>query len=224
MTAESAKITTWMYLIRHGATANNMSRPPVLQGCGINGPLVEIGLRQAEETAAFLAKTPLAAIYSSPLLRAMQTAEKIAAGRALTIQLAEQLMEVDVGRWEGKDWGWIEANDPDAYHLHHSSPAEHGYPEGENLTQVQARVVPQLMQILDTHVQQHVAVVAHNVVIRSMIAYLLELPLDSVGHIHHDNCGITLVRRRGGKTRLISANSIFHLTSETPRTHSGETY
>lgn len=220
----SAKITTWMYLIRHGATANNISRPPVLQGCGINGPLVDIGLRQAEETAAFLAKTPLAAIYSSPLLRAMQTAEKIAAGRRLTIQPADLLQEVDVGRWEGKDWGWIEANDPTGYQLHHTSPAEHGYPEGENLTQVQARVVPQLEQILDTHVQQHVAVVAHNVVIRAMIAHLLELPLDRVGHIHHDNCGITLVRRRGGKTRLISANSIFHLTSETPRTHSGETY
>ncbi|EAQ82012.1 histidine phosphatase family protein [Blastopirellula marina] len=220
----STKITTWMYLIRHGATANNISRPPVLQGCGINGPLVDIGLRQAEETAAFLAKTPLAAIYSSPLLRAMQTAEKIAAGRSLTIQPTDLLKEVDVGRWEGKDWGWIEANDPTGYQLHHTSPAEHGYPEGENLTQVQARVVPQLEQILDTHVQQHVAVVAHNVVIRSMIAHLLELPLDHVGHIHHDNCGITLVRRRGGKTRLISANSIFHLTSETPRTHSGETY
>ncbi|MCC9605687.1 histidine phosphatase family protein [Blastopirellula sp. JC732] len=224
MSADSAKITTWMYLIRHGATANNISRPPVLQGNGINGPLVEIGLRQAEETAKFLTRTPLAAIYSSPLLRAMQTAEKIAAGRELTIQTSELLKEVDVGRWEGKDWGWIEANDPEAYRLHHTSAAEHGYPEGENLKQVQARVVPELMRILDTHDRQHIAVVAHNVVIRSMIAYLLELPLDNVGHIHHDNCGITLVRRRSGQTRLISTNSIFHLTSETPRTHTGESY
>lgn len=213
-----------MYLIRHGATANNVSRPPVLQGCGINGPLIDVGLRQAEETAQFLTRTPLAAIYSSPLLRAVQTAEKIAAGRDLTIQTSDLLKEVDVGRWEGKDWGWIEANDPEAYRLHHTSPADHGYPEGESLKQVHARVVPELTRIIESHDQQHIAVVAHNVVIRAMIAHLLELPLDQVGHIHHDNCGITLVRRRHGKLRLISTNSIFHLTSETPRTHAGEAY
>jgi broad specificity phosphatase PhoE len=69
---------TVLYLIRHGATAANLSSPPVLQGRRHNLPLTDLGTRQAEITRDFLAIRPIDFCYSSPLRRAMQTASIIA--------------------------------------------------------------------------------------------------------------------------------------------------
>ena len=67
-----------LYLVRHGATDNNLHNPPRLQGQRVDLGLSAAGKAQAEQTARFLATRPLAAVFSSPMLRARQTAEAIA--------------------------------------------------------------------------------------------------------------------------------------------------
>jgi len=93
-----------LYLIRHGATANNEAFPPRLQGRRADPGLSAHGLEQAQRTARWLGGQGLDAVYSSPLLRARQTADEIAAALRLTVELVDDLIEVDVGRWEELAW------------------------------------------------------------------------------------------------------------------------
>ena len=97
------------FLVRHGATPNNEASPPLLQGCGADpglSPNPERTRRNAR--SRLLANVPLAAIYSSPLLRALQTAERIARPHGLVVKQIAALHEADVGRWESRSWLEIE--------------------------------------------------------------------------------------------------------------------
>ena len=199
-------------LIRHGATANNVCRPVKLQGCGSDAPLSPEGFRQAEETARFLASACLHAIYASPLLRAQQTALAITLPHGLAVQSTPVLTEVDVGQWEGRTWSEIERGWPDDHRRYMEDPGANPYLGGESFQQVQARVGPAMQEIFRAHLGQAIAVVTHNVVNRVLLAPLLGLPLKLARRIHLDNCGISLVRHRDGETKLITLNSVTHLS------------
>src|SRR6478735_7363194 len=75
----SKDAVTTLYLIRHGATEANLASPPRLQGRKHNPPLARLGVRQAEATRDLLAIRPIEHCYTSPLLRAVQTAVIVAA-------------------------------------------------------------------------------------------------------------------------------------------------
>lgn len=198
-------------LIRHGATVNNVCRPVKLQGCGSDPPLSPEGLRQADETARCLATLTFAAVYSSPLLRARQTAEAIALPHGLDVQTIADLTEVDVGQWEGRTWEEVQREWPEAHAAYMNDPGSVPYLGGESFQQVQQRAEPALRQLLDAHVGQMIAVVTHNVVNRVLLAPLLGMPLKFARGIHLDNCGITVVRHCG-VAKLITLNSVLHLS------------
>jgi probable phosphoglycerate mutase len=199
-------------LIRHGATANNVCRPVKLQGCGSDAPLSNEGCLQAEETGRFLAAATLNAVYVSPLLRAQQTAMAIALPQGLPLQSVPELTEVDVGQWEGRAWNEIEQQWPDDYRRYMEDPETNPYLGGETFRQVHDRVQPRFQSILQSHLGQIVAIVTHNVVNRVLLASLLGLPLKLARRIHLDNCGISIVRMRDGETKLITLNSVTHLS------------
>lgn len=200
-----------LYLIRHGATANNTARPPRIQGGGIDTELSDEGIKQARRAAGALAEVELAAVYCSPMRRARQTAEIVAASRGLTVTDVPALREVNVGRWEGKTWPEIAAEEPEPHRLFLDDPAAHGYAGGENLTKLLTRVEPALDQILRQHTGQSVAVVAHNVVNRVYLATLLGVPLSLARTLRQDNCGLNLVRLRGDRRDVMMLNSLLHL-------------
>src|SRR6266853_5682826 len=95
---------TILYMLRHGATEANLAHLPRLQGRKLDSPLAKLGVRQAEATRDFLGIRPIDHCYSSPLVRAMQTAAIVAAPHGLSPQPLDALVEGDVGRWEGLDW------------------------------------------------------------------------------------------------------------------------
>jgi broad specificity phosphatase PhoE len=199
------------YLLRHGATENNLAKPPRLQGRGLDSPLSAAGREQAEAAASALSAVELVAVFSSPLLRARETAEQIADPHSLSVQVVDDLIEVDVGQWEGRSWVDIARNDADRHQQFVSQPDIHGYRGGENLTQVRERVVPAIRQILADHVGQHVAIIAHNVVNRTFLGSLMGLSLAQSRDLAQSNCGINVIRYRHGKVKLLSMNSVFHL-------------
>src|SRR5689334_15025537 len=106
---------TWMYLLRHGATGLNLERPYRLQGSEVEHPLAAAGVRQAEGARELLRSVPLRAVYSSPLLRAVQTAEVVARPHGLAVVPLEALREGSVGRWENRTWEDIREAEPEAY-------------------------------------------------------------------------------------------------------------
>jgi broad specificity phosphatase PhoE len=203
--------TCWLYLIRHAATANNQAVPPRLQGRRTDPPLSDEGLEQARRTARALAGRPIDAVFASPLVRARQTAEAIAEPHGLPVQTVEDLTEIDVGQWEGLAWNEVERDYPEAYRLFMTDASIHGYLGGENLSVVQARVVPAFERLMAENVGRTIVAVAHNVVNRVYLAHLLTMPLAKYRSVPQDNCGITLLRRRAGEVKLVTINGVEHL-------------
>jgi broad specificity phosphatase PhoE len=200
-----------LYLIRHASTANNEATPPRLQGRRDDPGLSALGREQAMRTARWLAGQGLDAVYSSPLLRARQTAEEVAKALRLTVKLVDDLTEIDVGRWEGLAWEEIEHRDPEAYRLFKSDASVHPYLGGENLSVVQARVIPAMAGLMEANLGRRVAVVAHNVVNRGYLTHLLDVPLRSYRAIPQDNCGVNLIRCVQGEPKLVTINAVWHL-------------
>jgi broad specificity phosphatase PhoE len=203
--------TCWLYLIRHAATENNDAVPPLLQGRRTDPGLSAEGWKQAAKTGRFLASRRVAAVYSSPLLRARQTAEAIAEHHGLAVQIIEGLIEADVGLWEGRTWEEIEKTDPEAYRAFRADAAVHPYLGGENLQTVLDRAAPALERIMAENLGRTVVAVAHNVVNRAYLAHLLKIPLGRYRDVPQDNGGLNLIRYRNGCARLVTVNGVGHL-------------
>jgi len=202
---------TWLLLVRHGATANNRARPPRLQGRRTDPALSEEGRNQADRLARFLSDWPVRDVYTSPLIRARQTAEAIAGPHGLEVQVVDELIEVDVGAWEGRPWDEIAESDPEAYRLFMTDAGVHPYLGGENLATVRDRAVPAFQRLMEENVGRTIAAVAHNVVNRTYLAEVLRVPLAGYRWIPQDNCGLTVLRFRRGETKLVTLNAVFHL-------------
>lgn len=202
---------TTVYLIRHGATEANERRPYILQGRGINHGLSEQGRAQARSAGEFLRRYPLQHVYCSPMLRAMETAQEIARPHGVEVRPLEGLQEVDVGAWEGLDWGTIENQFPEAYLAFRSDPWETPYLGGESYAAVLARVQPLFERLFETHAGERIAVVAHNVVNRAYLAHVLGLEMRRAKDLRQSNTGINIIRRRDGETHVMTLNGTFHL-------------
>ena len=200
-----------MYLLRLAATAANLARPALLQGRKHNPPLAPLGVRQAQLTRDFLAVRPVDVCYSSPLLRAVQTAAIVAAPHGLSPEPLDTLTECDVGRWEGLDWQTIRYLDAEAYQRFTANPGQHGYPGGESFGDVYRRVSAALDELLQRHAGASVLVVAHHVVNRTYLAGLLGLTPDQARQVTLDNCGISVVVCEGEEVAVNTLNAAFHL-------------
>jgi broad specificity phosphatase PhoE len=205
--------TTLLYLVRHGATDANLQKPAVLQGRGMNGSLSAVGRQQAEAAGRFFAGLTVHHVYASPMNRARETAAAIAGPHQHAVQSVDGIVEVDVGRWEGLDWGTIMRNHPDEYAAFMDDPGRNAYLGGESYADVQRRVQPVLQSLLEQHAGESIVVVAHNVVNRVYLAGLLGLDLKYAKGIRQTNTGVNVIRHRRGETELMTLNAHFHLDS-----------
>jgi broad specificity phosphatase PhoE len=203
--------TTRLFLVRHGSTAANERLPFVLQGCELDGPLTETGLRQAAALARGLFGFDIHAIYSSPMLRARQTAAAIADERRLEVVPVPELRECSVGLWEGMAWDVIRAQQPDAYERFFADPVHTPHPGGESYGDVYRRAVPAIEAILVRHAGQNVVIVAHNMLNRVYLAEHVGIELRQARRLKQANCCINLLHCRAGKTELVTLNSVLHL-------------
>jgi broad specificity phosphatase PhoE len=207
-------VTTTLYLIRHGATDQNDARPIILQGCGIDGPLSATGRWQAAQVANVLSRFPLTAVVASPLLRAQQTAAAIAEPHHLPVETIDALHEVNVGEWEGHSWEQIMRDDPDAYARFMDDPETVPYRGGESYTDVLQRTKPVLQDFFSRYAGQSIAVVAHSVVNRVLLADLLGLPLPCARDLRQSNCCVNVVRRKSDAIEVLTLNAELTLLGE----------
>ncbi len=203
--------TCLLYLVRHGATEPNLMDPPIMQGKGIDSPLAGIGIEQAKRAANALSDRPLKACYCSPLTRAKQTAEIIAKPHSLIPESVKELVEAEVGDWEGKSWPEIMAAEPERYQAFREDPSKNGYPGGENLTDIHGRVTDTLNDLMQKHLGQEILVVAHSVVNRVYLGQLLGLTIAKGYYVQQLNCSINLVRYKAGKAKAVTINAVGHL-------------
>lgn len=209
-TAPPADMTR-LFLVRHGSTAANERLPFVLQGCEIDGPLTETGQRQAASLARHFGDFEIHALYSSPLLRARQTAAAIAEGRNVNVMLVRDLRECSVGKWEGMAWDVIKAEQPEEHARFFADPVNTPHPGGESYQDVLNRAAPAIDEILAKHLGQNVVVVAHNMINRVYLAEYIGIDLKHARKLRQANCCINLLHHRADKTELVSLNSVLHL-------------
>jgi broad specificity phosphatase PhoE len=183
-----------------------------MQGRHTDAPLSADGHAQAAETARFLASLRLDSIYTSPLLRAQETATAIGQPHELAPQPVEALIEADLGTWEGLSWEEIRARDPNAYAQFIARPDLHGYGGGENIREVRDRSLPAIEGLMRENPGQVIAIVTHRIVIRACVAELLGLPLSEARRVSPSTCGLSVLRLEEGSLTLASFNSLFHLS------------
>lgn len=168
------------------------------------------GLREAQALATALAALPLAAVYSSPLARALDTARPLAAARGLEPSVLEALAELDFGEVEGLTYDEIEAERPELFRAWMDDPARVRFPGGESLADLRARVLPALEQIRGRHEREAVAVVAHGGVIRVVLAEVLGLQDGALFRLEHAEGGVSVVDWLDGVSILRAANAALY--------------
>jgi probable phosphoglycerate mutase len=162
-------------LIRHGE--NNFVKTSKLAGRLPGVHLNARGQKQAEALGEALKAVPIRAIYSSPLERALETAAPIASPHNLQIIPEPDLMDTDVGKWQGRSWKVLRRTK--AWKIVQSAPSRFRFPEGESFPETQMRVVNVLERIARTHKPQEIiAVIFHADPIKLAISHFIGLPLD----------------------------------------------
>ena len=199
---------TRLILIRHGETAWN--RATRIQG-HTDIPLSPLGLAQAQRLAEALADEPLAAIYSSDLSRARQTAEAVAGSQGLAIHFDAGLRERAFGRFEGLSWEEIDRGYPeDAARWRRREP-DFAVGGGESLTVFSARCVAAARRAAVAHPGQSIAVVAHGGVLDCLYRAATQSALDAPRSWQLGNATINRLLATAEGFTLVGWNDDRHL-------------
>jgi probable phosphoglycerate mutase len=166
----TAQTTTRLYLVRHGATQS--SAEDRFSG-SVNIEISEQGTFQAGRLAERLADDSIAAVYCSPLLRAVQTAEILASPHQLPLVHEGGLREIHHGHWEGMRRADVEAQFPEEYAAWEEDPFTFAPQDGEAGVNVIARALPVIRKIVVEHRGQNVIAVSHKATLRLLISSLL---------------------------------------------------
>lgn len=199
-----------LYLIRHGETVWNQQR--IIQGSGSDTDLSETGKAQAEKLGEALASVPLAAIYSSPLKRAMATAEAIARSHNLQITPELGLREIHVGEFEGMSLEKF-AQGFSQFMVDWQTKGEAvNFNGGENLGQFKDRVWKTVRKIVRENGPGSVAVVSHYFVTATVVCTALGLPITHLVRIRIQPSSQTVLEFEDGcAPRMLVLSDICHL-------------
>jgi broad specificity phosphatase PhoE len=148
------------------------------RGYSVDDPLTEKGWAQMR--AAMPASPPWQHIVSSPLKRCLDFSKDLADSLQVPLTVEDNMKEIGFGSWEGKTPDDIVAGDSEALNHFYKDPVNNR-PEGaEPLDRFSERVWNAYLQILDSHHDKHVLIVAHAGVARAITANILNMSLDDV--------------------------------------------
>jgi broad specificity phosphatase PhoE/ribonuclease HI len=200
---------TRLVLVRHGATVHSAEQ----RFSGRNAlPLDATGERQAAALAA-RRYGAVAAVVSSPLRRAVQTAEAIAAPLRLAVEVVDDLVETEFGGWEGLTFAEARAQDPDLLDAWLVSP-DVAPPGGESFADVARRVRRAREQVIAAHPESTVVVVTHVTPIKTLVRLALDAPASAMFRLFLDTASVSVVdyyADGGSSVRLVNDTS--HLAS-----------
>ena len=202
---------TCIVLVRHGQTEWN--RNERFRGRA-DVPLNETGLAQAQATGRRVAaEWRPAAVYSSPLSRAVRTADAIAQHFDLPVQVEPGLIDIDYGQWQGLSPDEARARWPEVIDAWYHVPQRAQIPGGETLEQARARGVATVRTLAARHPEGTIVLVGHTVINRAILLGILGLGTDRFWHIRQDTCAINVFEITGDDFILESLNDTCHLRS-----------
>jgi broad specificity phosphatase PhoE len=161
---------TRLFLVRHGAT--NATEEGRFSGSS-GADLSDQGRLQAARLGERLAPERLAAVYASPLARALDTAHVVARHCGLPVETREGLREIGHGHWEGMTREEVEQEHAEEYAAWEADPFTFAPLGGESGVGVLARALPVIREIVTAHTGQQVLVVSHKATLRLLLSSLL---------------------------------------------------
>ena len=190
-----------LFLVRHGETDWNrsgqiMGEQPV--------PMNQNGEAQVKQLATFLKSRSIHALYSSPVARALQTAEILASALQVPVTADRGLTEINVGEWEGRYWKHL--TDDFARQQFYSRPEEARPPGGETLSEVQIRAVAAVERARTREGADRLLFVSHADVVRTILAHYLRLDLKTVRQLRIDHASLTALEIDGTLADLLFLN------------------
>lgn len=178
-----------IYLLRHGETSYNADGNKY---CGRTDiPLTEKGIKQAEAARKILENVKISKVYSSPLQRALQTAEIVSKNRDVVID--DRLIEVDFGNWEGKTREEFIKENSSLWEKWNEDPTHaRAGGIGETASEIIERADSFYSELKESSNNENILVVAHNGINRLYLAHKLGMNLKDYRRIVQENSSITL--------------------------------
>lgn len=182
---------TKLIFVRHGVTEGNISN--TYQG-RTDIDLNTVGREQARRVAFALKGENINTLYSSPLIRAHETARRIAKVNNVTITKLEQLKEIDGGDWEGKTFKYIAENWPEDYMKWQTTPHLHRNPNGESTKEFQDRLVNAVDEIVKENDGKNICIVTHGAAILVLMCHFYGYSLEDLHKVKFcENTGVSTV-------------------------------
>lgn len=199
-------MSTTLLLVRHGQTIWHAEN----RYAGISDvPLTDTGRAQAEALGRWAAAHPVDAIWTSPLSRAVATADPACRALGITPHREGGLRECDFGVLEGRTLAQFAAEDPEAAKAFRADPVAHPFPAAESPVAAAERGAAALRRIAAAHLGERVLVVAHNTLFRLVLCTLLSIPAGEYRRVFPKlrNVAISELRMRtDGSAALLSLN------------------
>ena len=202
-------MATRFILIRHGQTEWNRGAERFRGHADL--PLNETGLAQAQKVAARLASEKIAAVYSSPLQRARQTAQPLADALHLDIQKHDGLLDIDFGALEGMTVDEARQAFPEVIDKWLTAPGHVKFPKGDSFKTMRTRIEAMLDELAAKHADETVALSSHKVVCGALLCCVLGLDGDALWRIQQDNACINRFERRDAGWVVTLLNETSHL-------------
>lgn len=195
-------------LVRHGETEHN--RGGITLGRA-DVPLNARGLLQARAVTSAFVRAP-DAIYSSPLQRALSTAEAVADATRVPITIEHDLVEMDVGEMEHLTSAELRERYPDFLRAWLSADCgDARMPGGETLAEVQARAWAAVARIRIAHPEGDIVAITHNFVIRTVLCRALNMPLSSFRGLRQSLGALTIIDLGERAVSVLRLNDDAHL-------------
>ena len=197
-----------LVLIRHGETDHNKDQLTLGRA---DVALNERGRAQAAAAAASFPAAP-AAIYASPLRRAVEMAEEISAVVAVPVTIDRALIEMDIGEMEHMRGAELRERYPEFLARWLSADCgEARMPGGETLVEVQERAWSSVLEMEARHGGEEVVAVTHNFVILTLLCRALNLPLAEFRRLRQALAAKTVIDVRPERSTLLQLNDMSHL-------------
>jgi broad specificity phosphatase PhoE len=196
-------VTTTFFLVRHAAHDRVGS---ILCGRMSGVVLGEFGKAQAGRLAGRFANENIAHICSSPLERAVETAEPIAARLKQALDISEAITEIDFGAWSGTSFEAL-GQDP-RWASWNSSRGTSRPPYGETMLEAQARIVGAMETLRSRLAGSSVILVSHSDVIKAALLYHLGMPLDAYGRIEVEPASISTLVVGDWGSKVLRLNEV----------------
>lgn len=204
---------TTIYLVRHAEAAGNIERR--FQG-HFDGKISENGEKQLQHIKKRFRKVALNAVYTSPLSRAVATAEMVNYYAELPLIIDRNLMEICGGQFEGKKYAELPELFPEEWEHWDKEPHKFRAPGGESMRQCYERMKHVVTHLVHANMGHTIAIVSHGCALRNYLCYITDTPFELLDSIPWgDNTCVSRIDFDDKfKPRIVYINDVSHLPED----------